>query len=65
MRFSLEDLDKAEHGCDLHDCGFTNVTLDLMQRGVGGDAPGSACLHEPYIMHKGKTYKLEFEIEVK
>ena len=65
LRFSLEDLDKAEHGCDLHDCGFTNVTLDLMQRGVGGDAPGSACLHEPYIMHKGKTYKLEFEIEVK
>ena len=44
---------------------FTNVTLDLMQRGVGGDAPGSACIHEPYLMRKGKKFKLEFEITVK
>lgn len=65
LRYSLEDLDKATHEHLLPHQNFTNVTLDLMQRGVGGDAPGSACLHEPYIMHKGKTYKLEFDIEVK
>ena len=65
LRYSLEELDKATHEHLLPHQNFTNVTLDLMQRGVGGDAPGSACLHEPYIMHKGKTYKLEFEIEVK
>ena len=65
LRYSLEDLDKATHEHLLPHQNFTNLTLDLMQRGVGGDAPGSACLHEPYIMHKGKTYKLEFDIEVK
>lgn len=65
FRYSLEELDKATHEHLLPHQNFTEVTLDLMQRGVGGDAPGSACLHEPYIMHKGKTYKLEFDIEVK
>ncbi len=65
LRYSLDALDKATHEHLLKDEDFTNVTLDLMQRGVGGDAPGSACLHDPYIMHKGKTYKYEFDIEVK
>lgn len=65
LRYSLEDLDKATHEHLLPHKDFTNVTLDLMQRGVGGDAPGSACIHEPYLMKKGKKFKLEFEIAVK
>lgn len=65
LRYSLDDLDKATHEHLLPHQDFTNVTLDHMQRGVGGDAPGSACIHEPYLMKKGKKFKLEFEITVK
>lgn len=65
LRYSLDELDKATHEHLLPHRDFTNVTLDFMQRGVGGDAPGSACIHEPYLMRKGKKYRLAFDVTVK
>ncbi len=60
--YSINDLDKATHIHKLKHKDMTTVCIDLMQRGVGGDAPGNSCLREPYIMHKGTNFKLNFEI---
>ncbi|MGN0467670.1 MAG: glycoside hydrolase family 2 TIM barrel-domain containing protein, partial [Acutalibacteraceae bacterium] len=63
--YSIDDLDKAQHINELKHKDMTTVCIDLMQRGVGGDAPGNACLREPYIMHKGTAFAYSFEIEAK
>lgn len=57
------DLDDAKHIHNIQQKEETVLCIDLMQRGVGGDMPGSATLREPYIMHKGKKYNLNFTIE--
>ena len=54
LPYSQEKLDKAEHLHELQKDTFLTLTLDAKQRGVGGDMPGVACLHEPYKMHAGK-----------
>lgn len=61
--YSVGDLDKASHIHTLNDRDMTEVCIDLMQRGVGGDAPGNACLRDPYIMHKGTKFAYAFSIE--
>ena len=55
LPYSQEKLDKAEHLHELQKDTFLTLTLDAKQRGVGGDMPGVACLHEPYKMHAGKS----------
>ena len=40
------------------------MCIDLMQRGVGGDMPGAACLREPNIMHTGTKYSYGFTIDI-
>ena len=62
--YSVNDLDEATHIHSLKHKDFTTVCLDLMQRGVGGDTPGNACLRDPYIMHKGTKYSYAITIEV-
>ncbi|MCM1364933.1 MAG: DUF4981 domain-containing protein [Faecalibacterium sp.] len=62
--YSIDDLDKATHIHSLKHKDMTTVCIDLMQRGVGGDAPGNAMLRDPYIMHKGTEYKFEFRISI-
>lgn len=59
------DLDDAKHIHNMKEKDKTFLCIDLMQRGVGGDMPGSATLREPYIMHKGRKYNLNFTIEFK
>lgn len=54
LPYSQEKIDKAEHLHELQKDPYTTLTLDAKQRGVGGDMPGVACLHEPYKMHAGK-----------
>lgn len=61
--YTVDDLDKATHIHTLKDKDLTEVCIDFMQRGVGGDAPGNACLRDPYIMHKGTKYSLSFSLE--
>ncbi|MDD6011745.1 MAG: glycoside hydrolase family 2 TIM barrel-domain containing protein [Oscillospiraceae bacterium] len=62
--YTVDELDKATHIHTLEHKDFTTVCIDLMQRGVGGDMPGSACLREPYIMHKGTKYSYGFTVEI-
>lgn len=64
FNYTLEDLDNACHIHELKAKDMTTVCLDLMQRGVGGDMPGNACLREPYIMHKGTKFEFGFNISV-
>ncbi len=60
--YSINDLDEATHIHSLKHKDFTTVCVDLMERGVGGDAPGNSCLREPYIMHKGTKFAYSFKI---
>lgn len=62
--YTVNDLDKATHIHTLKDRDLTEVCIDNMQRGVGGDMPGSACVRDPYILHKGVEFTLGFEIEL-
>lgn len=64
FHYSLDDLDNAQHIHELKHKDFTTVCIDLMQRGIGGDAPGNSCLREPYIMHKGETFELNIEMKI-
>lgn len=61
--YTVDDLDKATHIHTLKDKDLTEVCIDFMQRGIGGDAPGNSCLRDPYIMHKGTKYSLSFSLE--
>ena len=58
--YDSSDLDEASHIHELREKDVTVLTIDLMQRGVGGDLPGSASLREPYIMHRDTEYHLSF-----
>ncbi|MBQ7654046.1 MAG: DUF4981 domain-containing protein [Clostridia bacterium] len=60
--YDSSDIDNAAHVHELREKDMTVLTIDLMQRGVGGDMPGSASLREPYIMHKDKIYSLSFTV---
>ena len=62
--YTIDDLDKATHIHKLSHKDMTTVCIDLMQRGIGGDTPGNACLREPYIMHAKTKYSYEYSIEV-
>ncbi|MBQ4348971.1 MAG: DUF4981 domain-containing protein [Clostridia bacterium] len=62
--YTVNELDDATHIHSLQHKDFTTVCIDLMQRGVGGDMPGAACLREPNIMHAGTKYSYGFTIEV-
>ena len=62
--YTTEALDKATHIHLLKEEDLTELCIDNMQRGVGGDMPGSACVRDPYIMHKGVTFELKFSIEL-
>ncbi len=63
--YGIDDLDKATHIHTLKHEDFTTVCIDLMQRGVGGDAPGNSCLRDPYIMHKGTKFSYNFSVSAK
>ncbi|MCR4925922.1 MAG: DUF4981 domain-containing protein [Clostridiales bacterium] len=61
--YTQEELDKAEHIHELKHSDITTLCIDHLQRGVGGDMPGSACLRKEYIMHKGVNYKYSFSLK--
>lgn len=54
LPYSPEELDRAEHLHELHRSDYLSLHLDAKMRGVGGDLPGVAALHEPYQLHAGK-----------
>ena len=62
QRYSQEKLEKAMHLYELEEDEYLSLSIDAKQRGVGGDMPGTACLHEPYKMKRG-SYSFAFKIE--
>ena len=54
LPYSPDELDGAEHLHELHRDDYLSLHLDARMRGVGGDLPGVAALHEPYQMKPGK-----------
>ena len=52
--YSQEALDEAGHLYELLPDDYLHLCIDGEHRGVGGDMPGSACLHAPYKLKPGK-----------
>lgn len=60
--YTQEKLNKAKHLFELKKDDFLTLNIDHRQRGVGGDMPGCACLHEPYKLKCGEySYSVRLE----
>lgn len=60
--YSQEKLEKAKHLYELKEDDFLTLNIDHRQRGVGGDMPGTAFLHEPYKLKSGEySYHVRLE----
>lgn len=59
--YSFNKLEKAEHINELSDDSNISLTLDSRVRGVGGDLPGCALLHNRYKLKPG-NYIFKFII---
>lgn len=62
--YTVNDLDSAKHIHQLRERDFTNVCIDLNQRGVGGDQPGSISLRDKYKLHANEKFRYSFSIKV-
>jgi len=60
--FSLQELERAKHIHELPIGDFITLNIDLKQRGVGGDLPGMAALHDEFKIHKYKEYEVTFSM---
>ncbi len=60
--YSQEKLESAKHLYELEKDDYLTLNIDHRQRGVGGDMPGNACLHEPYKLKVG-TYQYSVKIK--
>ncbi len=58
--YTQHALDKAEHLHELEYEPLTTLNLDGAMCGVGGDQPGIAALHPPYILKQGRNYTAHF-----
>jgi beta-galactosidase len=61
--YSQENLSRAAHIHDLRREALTVLNLDSVMRGVGGDLPGIASLHEAYRLKADKTYTMKIFIK--
>jgi len=60
--YSLEDLELANHTCDLPKREFNTFNIDYKQQGVGGDIPAMAMLHKKYKLKGDEDYSYTFRI---
>ncbi|MCH4887601.1 hypothetical protein EZV73_08455 [Acidaminobacter sp. JC074] len=60
--YTQKHLDQTEHIHKLKRHSKFTLNIDHLQKGVGGDEPGVAALHEPYILKKDKVYSYGFRI---
>ena len=58
--YSQRDLERAAHIHELPARNFLTLNVDHLQCGVGGDQPGMACLHEPYVIRGNRRYAFSF-----
>ncbi len=63
--YTPEKLDKATHLYELEKDNCITLSIDGAERGVGGDMPGCAWLHDPYKLKSGKKHSFEFRISPK
>ncbi len=63
--YSQEKLDKACHIHELVKDDYLSLNIDGFMRGVGGDMPGCAALHEPYKLGPHHKYCFTFKLERK
>ncbi|TFF93911.1 MAG: DUF4981 domain-containing protein [Promethearchaeota archaeon] len=54
--YSMEDLENAKHIHELPRRDFNTVNIDYRQKGVGGDLPVIANVHEKFKLKKKKKY---------
>ncbi len=60
--YSQEQLESAKHLYELKKDDYLTLNIDHRQRGVGGDMPGNACLHDPYKLKVGAyTYSVRIK----
>lgn len=60
--YSQEKLEAAKHLHELKEDSFLTLNIDHRQRGVGGDMPGAAFLHEKYKLKSGEySYCVKLE----
>ncbi len=62
--FSQEQLERAEHIHELEVGDVITVNIDSRQRGVGGDLPAMAALHDEFKVHKKREHQLKFSLEL-
>ena len=62
--YSYDQLDEATHIHGLSRNETRTLNIDHRQKGVGGDYPGGLNLKEPYIIHKGNTYRYSFRLSL-
>jgi beta-galactosidase len=60
--YTQEDLQNASHRDELKHRDTITVNFDSEQRGVGGDFPGVANVHEAYLVHRGRKHELNIII---
>jgi beta-galactosidase len=61
--YTMEDLETAKHIHELPRRDFITLNIDYKQRGVGGDIPALARLHDEYKLRKNINYFYEFKIK--
>lgn len=60
--YSMEDLETAKHNHELPRRDFITFNIDYKQRGVGGDVPAMAMLHNKYKLERDRKYFFAFMI---
>lgn len=61
--YSMEELEQATHMHELNHDNVYEISIDGMQKGVGGDIPALACIKKPYKIVPRKLHKLSFIIK--
>jgi len=60
--YSMDDLEKAKYIHELPQREYITLNIDLKQRGVGGDLPALALLHDEFKLKKNQKYEYSFMI---
>ncbi|MFW9943076.1 MAG: glycoside hydrolase family 2 TIM barrel-domain containing protein [Candidatus Thorarchaeota archaeon] len=60
--YSIKDLENAKHNHELPRRQFITFNIDYKQRGVGGDIPAMAMLHNKYKLEANQKYTYSFMI---
>ncbi len=61
-KYTVDELERAPHGCELKEADYLQVRLVARQMGVGGYDSWGAKTPDLYLNKAGKTYKLGFSV---